>query len=492
MPEVKRSALLGLYMAWSGRGARTYAERKLRERVLAGKEDPDRLDERRGRASRPRPDGPLVWFHAASVGESISLLELIRRLLDEDPNLHILVTTGTATSARVMAERLPDRALHNFVPLDARAFVTTFLDHWRPDIAIWTESELWPALVVETHARGIPMLMLNARMSKASFDKWQWARGMVRALLTRFETAFVQDDMTLGYLRRLGMPQTRMEVLGTLKEGAAALPCDEDDRANFAKALGGRPVWLAASTHDGEERMVLDAHRIARRSSPRLMLILVPRHPHRGDELAAQLQSENWRFTRRAAGEMPDDETHVYLADTMGELGLWYRLAPISFVGGSMVPIGGHNPFEPAGLGSAILHGPYVSNFSDIYQRLAKGNAARLVSAPNKLAEEVAKLLSPEEAAGMAAAAWEVISTGAEVTDRAVELILDRLDGIYCGRRRFGMNRLGYCLDCWHPWARFTPPERDASWRVGRASVWVCRWFVWATSMLAAREKPRL
>lgn len=428
MAEVPSSAILGLYLAWSARGGRRYAERKLRERLEVGKEEPARIDERRGIAGRDRPEGPLVWFHAASVGESLAILELIRRLLEEDPALHVMVTTGTVTSARVMGERLPERAFHQYVPLDARAYVAAFLDHWQPDVAIWTESELWPALIVETHARGITMLMLNARMSQASYDKWRWVRGMARALLNRFETAFVQDDSTLGHLRRLGMAQSRMHVLGTLKEGAAALPCNEDDRSAFAAALGGRPVWLAASTHDGEERMVLDAHRIARRSSPRLMLILVPRHPERGDELAALLQTDGWRFTRRAADEMPDDETQVYLADTLGELGLWYRLAPISFVGGSMVPIGGHNPFEPAGLGSSILHGPYVSNFAEIYQRFGQAGAARLVSAPNRLAEQVAVLLNPDEAAKMAAAAWEVISTGAEVTDRAVDLVLDRLD----------------------------------------------------------------
>ncbi len=423
-----RSILLGLYMAWSARGGRAFAERKLRERVAKGKEDAARLDERRGIASQPRPDGPLIWFHAASVGEAVAILELVRRVLEERDDAHVLVTTGTVTSAEVMADRLPDRAIHHYAPLDARAFVTAFLDHWRPNLAIWTESELWPALVVETDARGIPMLLLNARMSKASHDKWRFAKGVVRNLLQRFQVALVQDELTQSYLRHLGMPSDRMKVLGTLKEGAAALPCDEDMRSELANDLAGRPVWLAASTHEGEEKLILRAHRIAMRSSPRLLLILVPRHPERGDELANFLQSDGWRFTRRAADEGFSDDAQVYLADTMGEMGLWYRLAPISFVGGSLVAIGGHNPFEPAALGSAILHGPYVTNFVDIYQRLSEAGAARLVPSPEKLADHVVTLLSPEEAAGMAAAAWSVISDGADVTDRALSLITDTLD----------------------------------------------------------------
>lgn len=423
-----RSVLLSLYLAWSARGARSFAERKLRERLADSKEDVDRLEERRGVARVPRPGGPLIWFHAASVGESLAVLELIRRLLEEREDLHVLVTTGTVTSANVMMERLPERAIHHYAPLDAKPFVTAFLNHWKPDVAIWTESELWPALVVETHARDIPMLLLNARMSKASHDKWRFARGMVRSLLERFQAALVQDNLTMVYLRRLGMPTYRMKVMGTLKEGAAALPCNEADRAAMAANLAGRPVWLAASTHEGEEKMVLQAHRMAMRSSPRLLLILVPRHPDRADGVAELLRADGLRFTRRSADELPTDEAPVYLADTMGELGLWYRLSPISFVGGSLVAIGGHNPFEPAALGSAILHGPYVTNFVDIYDRLREGGAARLVSSSDKLAGQVATLLNPDEAATMAAAAWQVISDGADVTDRALALILDTLD----------------------------------------------------------------
>jgi 3-deoxy-D-manno-octulosonic-acid transferase len=423
-----KSIALGLYLAWSGRGGLSFANRKLAQRLEDGKEDAARIGERRGEPGLPRPEGRLIWFHAASVGESLALLELVRCILEEREDVRVLVTTGTVTSAGVMAERLPSGAVHQFIPLDARRFVTRFLDHWKPDLAVWCESEFWPALICETHARGIPMVIVNARMSKTSHDRWRLLKGMARSLLQRFDHAMVQDDITAMYLRRLGLPPERMEVTGTLKEGAAALPCNEDERRTLTAHLAGRPVWLAASTHKGEERIVLDAHDRALKVNPRLLLILVPRHPQRGDEIAQMLQAEGWRFNRRTAGEAPDAEAQVYLADTMGELGLWYRISSISFVGGSLQPIGGHNPFEPAALGSAILHGPYVTNFVDIYQRLTDARAARLVSGPDTLAETVHELLNPDRAAAMAHEAWEVVSAGAEVTDRALEMLLDKLD----------------------------------------------------------------
>jgi len=432
--QMERSLALGLYLAWSGRGGQRFAERKLKERAAQGKEDPARLDERRGIATRPRPDGPLIWFHAASVGESIALLELVRQLIDDRPDMTILVTTGTVTSAAVMADRLPEGALHQYAPLDARVFVMRFLDHWRPDVAVWTESELWPALICETEARGIPMLLLNARMSKASHDRWRFLRGMAKSLLARFRLALVQDDLTAIYLRRLGMEPDRMEVMGTLNEGAAALPANPRMLDGMRAEIGNRPVWVAASTHPGEEKKVLEAHRIAMRTNPRLLLILVPRHPDRGDEIAALMQDEGLEFTRRSEGASPEPEVPVYLADTIGELGLWYRLASVSFVAGSWEPIGGHNPFEPAALGSAILHGPYVTNFVHIYQRLSEARAARLVGSPRALAEAVDELLSPDRAAAMAHAAWEVISAGADVTERAKTVLLETLDAAGAAR----------------------------------------------------------
>ena len=422
-----RSLVLTAYLLLSRRFPGLY-DRVLRRRAAAGKEDANRIAERRGIAGMPRPEGPLVWFHAASVGESLALLELTRRLGEDEPDLHILVTTGTVSSAEIMASRLPDHAMHQYVPLDAQLWVARFLDHWRPDLAVWTESELWPTLVTETDARGVPMILVNARMSRRSHDRWRFGlRGAVRDLLGRFRAAHVQDAVTAGYLIRLGLPAERMEVTGTLKEGAAALPYDESERAEFASRLGGRPVWLAASTHEGEDTAVIAAHGQTLRNNPRLLLILAPRHPQRADAIEAELQAGDWSYVRRSRDEPVDADTQVYLADTLGEMGLWYRIAPISFVGGSLVKVGGHNPFEPAALGSAILHGPHVANFADIYQRLTDAQAARQVEGSDELAQAVNFLLNPERAAMMANAAWEVSSAGANVTDRASELILDWL-----------------------------------------------------------------
>ncbi len=402
--------------------------RQLRKRLAAGKEHPDRLPERVGTASRPRPEGRVVWFHAASVGESLSLLELIRRLRDAEPDVAVLVTSGTVTSAALLADRLPHGALHQFVPLDFQPFVRRFLDHWRPDVAIWTESEFWPTLLVQTHARGVPMLLLNARMSMRSARRWRrylpWA---ARRLVSLFTAVQAQDRATGAALVRLGLPAARLTVTGTLKEDTPPLPCDEAERARLARLLADRPIWTAASTHPGEEDIVADAHVAATRSMMRLLCILVPRHPERGDAIAARLRARGLNVAQRARGEDPGPNTAIFLADTLGELGLWYRLSPVCFVGGSLVPVGGHNPYEPVALGSAILHGPHIANFADIYRRLDGSDAARSVADTADLAAALVHLSEPQNRAPMAYAAWEIGSASADVTNRALGLIRDTL-----------------------------------------------------------------
>jgi 3-deoxy-D-manno-octulosonic-acid transferase len=430
-----RSLALWAYLSLTARAAAA-GRRRLARRLAEGKEDPARLDERQGLAGRPRPDGPLVWFHAASVGESLSLLEVIRRLTDADPALNVLVTTGTVTSSELLVQRLPPRAVHQFIPLDIAPFVRRFLDHWRPDLAVWTESELWPTLIVQTHARDIPLLLLNARMSDRSAQRWRrFLPGAARSLLRRFHAVQAQDRATGQALMRLGLPRDRLEVTGTLKEGMPPLDCDESDRARFTKMLCGRPVWAAASTHPGEDEIVAEAHAAAARGVLRLLCILVPRHPDRGDAIAAMLRARGLTVAQRSRGEEPGPNTAIFLADTMGELGLWYRLAPLSFVGGSLVPIGGHNPFEPAALGSAILHGPHVTNFADVYDRLGAAGGARLVTSAATLAAAVSDLSQPDRRAPMAFAAWEFGSAGAEVTDKAIALIRDTLATAQTGSR---------------------------------------------------------
>lgn len=422
------SPALALYLALSERWAKL-VENTLRNRLNHGKEDPDRLNERRGRPTRARPDGPLIWVHAASVGESLSTLEVIRQIGQIRPEITFMVTTGSRTSAALMGVRLSKNAFHQFVPVDVRPYIRSFLDYWKPDLAIWTESEFWPALMHETGKAGVPMMLLNARMSAASHRKWRWNRGMIKALLANFDRALAQDEDSARHLRQLGMPAKRIEVTGFLKEGALVLPHDEAQRKQMAALIGTRPVWFAASTHAGEDEIVAAAHKLAQRTTHRLLLILAPRHQDRADGIEKMLLDQGWDVARRSKGQEPNADTQIYLADTMGEMGLWYRLAPTSLVCGSLVHgIGGHNPFEPAALGSAILHGPHPHNFQDIYDRLAEAKAAIQVATPEQIANQVIDLLSPDKAATLAHAAWEVSSRGAEVTTRAVEVILDMFD----------------------------------------------------------------
>jgi 3-deoxy-D-manno-octulosonic-acid transferase len=426
------SPMLALYLTAS-RWMVPLANRKLASRLAEGKEDPDRINERRGIASQARPSGELVWFHAASVGESLSLLDLIESLIDERPDLNVLITTGTRSSADLLESRLPDQTIHQFVPLDARPFVQAFLDYWKPDVAIWTESELWPALIHETRERGIEMISLNTRMSQDSYRKWLRVRGAARALLGKFDLFLTQDRVTAKHLLRLGAPAKRVRINGSLKESSGALPHDEQERQEISTALETRPVWLAASTHPGEDEIAAEAQRIARRASPRLLLIIAPRHPERGPAIAETLRQAGWRVALRSEGTQPNAVIDIYIADTLGEMGLWYRIAPLNFLGGSLVNIGGHNPYEPAALGSAILHGPHVANAKDVYDRLDEAGAARVVKDARSLGEAVIELLEPHRSAAMAHEAWEISSQGAQAAEAAfseINAALDRSSGV--------------------------------------------------------------
>ena len=304
--------------------------------------------------------------------------------------------------------------------MDTANAVNKFLDHWKPDLAVWVESELWPRMLTETSERHIPMVLLNARMSERSHKRWRWLRETSRAVLSHFDRVLAQDKKSGGFLTDLGLPKDKLRVIGTLKEGAQVLPYSEDDHARITSVIDGRPVWLAASTHPGEEDIVAEAQKLLRKQVHRMLLILVPRHPERGPELAKTLTEKGWSVALRSEGSLPSSDSQIYIADTLGELGLWFRLAPISLIAGSLVEIGGHNPFEPAALGSTIIYGPHVKNFADIYARLEEAKAARLVHNAEELAKAVSDMMSPDVAAEMAHAAWEVSSRGAEVTDIAL------------------------------------------------------------------------
>ena len=400
----------------------------LARRMAHGKEDRERFGERQGQASRARPPGPLVWVHAASNGEAVSMLSLIDRLLVERPSLSVLVTTGTVTSARLLAHRLPaDRAWHQYVPVDRPTYVRRFLDHWRPDLALWVESELWPNLVAETDRRGTPLLLLNGRMSVRSFRGWQRLPGLIGPLLACFELCLAQDDIQADRFRRLGAAAATS--VGDLKTAAAPLPCDEGELSRIAADAADRPLWLAASTHAGEEEAAAEVHRKLMRERPGLLTIIAPRHPARAAEIAAMLEARGLNVARRSLDQPLDSSIDIYLADTLGELGLFYRLAGIAFIGGSLTPVGGHNPLEAALLDCAILHGPDMSNCAAMTQSLAAAGASIEIADSSALADAVRGLLNdPVGRAARASAAAGVASDNQAVLDAVLKRIAPWLD----------------------------------------------------------------
>lgn len=400
----------------------------LARRVARGKEDPGRLDERRGIAGRPRPDGPLVWLHAASVGEAVGLLTLIRALRDARPDLALLMTTGTVTSAEAMARRLPEGVIHQFVPADRPAWVRRFLDHWRPDLGIWMESDLWPSLVTEADRRGMPMAIVDARLSLDAFQRWRRMGSLARPLFAGFDLVLAASEDQARRFAALGCPDVR--YAGNLKAAGDPPPIDDEAVAALRAATAGRPVWLAANTHPGEEAAILDTHARLTLMRPDLLTVVVPRHATRGEEIAALVRSRDLPLARRSAGEAVATETAVYLGDTMGEMAAFYSAIPITFLAGSFVPVGGHNPIEPAHCGTALLLGPLMPNNRDAADMLIAAGAARQVADADRLADAIDALLAaPQDAAAMADRGRAVAREGRSGLARILDALAPLLPG---------------------------------------------------------------
>lgn len=388
----------------------------LKRREAAGKEDAPRRAERRGAGDMPRPQGGLAWIHAASVGESLSMLPLVERLLADYPDAHVLVTTGTVTSARLMADRLPDRAFHQYVPVDRPRWVADFLDHWKPDAAIWAESEYWPNLLVETGARDIPAVLVNARMSEKSFKNWRRMRSLIGRILGVFDVCLAQNAAEADRLKALGARDVR--VVGNLKYASSPLPVDADALKAFTGALGNRPCWQIASTHAGEDEQAISVHAALRDRFRGLLTVIVPRHPERGAEIAALCKEAGLTARQRSNGDLPDGDTEIYIADTMGETGLFYRAVPLVCIGGSLVSWGGHNPIEPAQLGCCILYGPHMHNFATISRDFEDDDAVVPVAGLSELQDRLAGFLAePDRMQGYAKAAEGVTAARAGVLD---------------------------------------------------------------------------
>jgi len=396
-------------------------------RLNQGKEDAERVDERRGLPGRPRPEGPLIWLHGASVGETLSLMPLVDRLTQD--GFHALVTSGTVTSARLMTRRLPSRALHQFVPLDAPLFFRRFFRHWRPDLGLIAESEIWPNMIVEAARARVPLTMVNARMSERSFRRWTRLPGFARALIGRFELALAQSAADAERLTSLGARAA--SAVGNMKFDAPAPPADPRELGELTGLVAGRRLWIAASTHAGEERAAAEAHLKLSVEFPDLLTLIAPRHPERGPEIAEELSELGLSCRLRSQGQRPERDCSIYICDTIGELGLFYRLAGVVFLGKSLYAGGGQNPIEPAKLASAILHGPHVGNFADIYALLDAEGGAAAASDVEELAEQLGALFRDAgRLRAMARVAAEIVERRGGAVERTLAALAPQLSAL--------------------------------------------------------------
>jgi 3-deoxy-D-manno-octulosonic-acid transferase len=427
VPPVAPGLSLKIYRLLTGL-AQPAAPLVLRMRARKGKEDPSRRRERLGYASIARPVGPLVWIHAASVGETNAVLPLLPALRERRPDLRFLLTTGTVTSAEIAARRLAPQDIHQYAPLDFADHVRRFLDHWQPDLGVFTESEIWPNLILESSARDIPLALINARMSDRSIQRWRRSGGISEPLFSRFDVVLAQNTRLARHFSDLGA--RRASSAGNLKIDAPPPPVDSGEARRLSGALGDRPHLIAASTHEGEDEMVAAAHHVLASSISGFCTIIAPRHPERGAKIADLLKSRGLSVARRSQSELPSPETNVYIADTIGELGTLYSVSNIAFIGGSLVNHGGQNPIEAVRHGNVVMTGPYCGNFHDAYRALLQHNGAFMVRSGEELGRVALHLLSNAiELKRMRAGATEALETLSGALQRTVEGLLPLLPG---------------------------------------------------------------
>lgn len=404
---------LGLSLYRTGTGLlRPLARHVLADRARKGKEDAGRLTERYGQASLPRPEGVLIWIHAASVGESLVALTLAEHLLETDPQARILITSGTRTSASLIARRKLDRVLHQFPPVDTPQWVRAFLNHWQPDLAVFTESELWPNLICEASARSIPLALINARMNDNSLQGWARWPDTARTVLGAFDWIGAADQRTSDGISALGAVSA--PLVGNLKL-ECGLPDPDPAKLSEARSIiGDRPVFVAASTHEGEEDLIAQTHRDLLTTHPDALMVLAPRHPERARDVGDTLDAAGLTFAQRSLGETPDRHP-VWLADTLGEMALWYTVCPVALIAGSLIDgIGGHNPVEATRAGCAVITGPYTDSFADVLAAYDARQARRVGASPAELAQHVRQVWTGQgPALSDAQAALSTLSGGA-------------------------------------------------------------------------------
>ncbi|MBL4646595.1 MAG: 3-deoxy-D-manno-octulosonic acid transferase, partial [Rhizobiales bacterium] len=374
-----------------------------------GKEHPDRHTERLAHTNVSRPDGPVIWVHAASVGETNAVMPLCHKLADL--GFIILLTNVTRTAAQIVAERVGNdpRFVHQFAPLDIPSVIRRFLNHWQPQLALSVESEIWPATVIELNARDIPLVIVNGRMSDRSFKRWYKVSFLTKALFGRFSQIHVRGEEDLLRFQQLG--GRKIAITGNMKYDAPTLKVAPEVRSAFSAAVKNRPVFLASSTHEGEDAIVLQAHAMLAETFPDLLTCIVPRHPERGRSIQDLAVAKGMSVRLRSLADPVDDKTQIYVADTLGELGLFYAIANVAFIGGSLLPIGGHNPIEAVHLNCPVLTGPQIFNFREVFGVLQAGDGCELVDNAEELAQKVRVLIEdPIRAAGMCANAKSVLS----------------------------------------------------------------------------------
>lgn len=370
-------------------------KRYINKRKENGKEDVKRFNERVGRPTMKRPEGKLIWLHGASVGESVSMLPLIQRVLDSYPDAHVMVTTGTVTSADVMQKRLPERAFHQFIPIDNPIFTTRFVKHWHPDVALWFESELWPAMLSSIKRKNIPLILINGRISNKSFKRWQQFDFICKELLSCFTLCLGQSEEDAYRLRVLGAANSI--CLGNLKYAGLPLPIDEVKREEFVSQTQNRRIWLASATHDDEEVRIAKIHKRLKEKFPNLLTVIAPRHPQRGEDIQKKINNLELKTALRSRNEKITPQTDVYIADTIGEMGIWYDVINIVFIGGSLIPHGGQNFMEPSRVRDAVIVGPHMHNFTDAMNRAKKADAIIQITDTEELQDMITQLFENKE-----------------------------------------------------------------------------------------------
>ncbi len=413
---------------WGDRLLAPLVALRMRKRVEQDMEDPARFGERQGYPSRPRPPGRMFWVHAAGEGEAMSALTLVTGLLEVDEALSVLLTSETAASARLIQEHLPKRSMHQYLPYDQDIAIDNFLDHWHPDGAIWVESEFWPNLVTATRALDIPMLLINARISEDSFRGWRRAPDMIRDMLACFDLCIAQSLPDVGRLATLGAHNAA--CVGNLKAAAPPLPADERVLERLLRSIGGRPAWLAAGIDAGEETAVARAHIRLREDVPDLLTIVAPRDTGRGEAISESYRRQRLNVARRSGLEPIRTESEVYVADTIGDMGLFYRLARIVFIGGSLANYGGHNPLEASSLDSAVICGPHMDDHDDLVCELVGKGAVHEIENAQALGDALLALLGDSAAVARSAeAGLAYIADGPRVLESMVREIMPYVRG---------------------------------------------------------------